>query len=232
MDRQEIIRQYLKVGFAVIAGKLKSKNLWRYYFSPHPPHNKHTDRFIESITDENIGIYMGADLTAKGDDHPRYAYALDFDDEALYTHWKETNPDLASRCPTQRTRRGYHVLFTMPKHEPGGKSDDLTFVGDGWYILVAPSIHPDGHHYRWLKSPFDTPLPHVARLEDLGLGDRLAGLDWGGEDYPPCEDHEDAWEDLDERGWIWTNDEDEETDDEQEETQVAGPAELRQSDAS
>lgn len=196
MDRQEIIRQYLKVGFSVIAGQPKAKNLWRYYLSPHAPHSKHTDRFIERITDENIGIYMGADLTAKGDDQPRYAYALDFDDPVEYQWWKENNPDLADRCPTQETKRGYHVLFTMPTSQPGGKSDGLSFIGDGWYILVAPSIHPDGHHYRWLKSPFEIPLPHVARLEDLGLGDRLAGLDWGGEDYGDEETWEDGWDGI------------------------------------
>ena len=59
---------------------------------------------------------------------------------------------LADDTPTVRTQRGAHFYFQYPK---GGvpskilKEHHLDIKSDGGYVLAPPSVHPDGHVYKW-----------------------------------------------------------------------------------
>jgi Bifunctional DNA primase/polymerase, N-terminal len=80
----------------------------------------------------------------------------DFDQVEAYRRWSAEHPDEASRLPTVRTARGFHVY---------GRLVEETFVdfGDGelradckHYVLLPPSRHPTGQNYVWLiPLPFD-----------------------------------------------------------------------------
>lgn len=59
--------------------------------------------------------------------------------------------------PVQSTGKGYHLLFTPTgARNFAGKHAGLDFRGQRGYIVAAPSVHPNGHKYRWVR---DEPLP-------------------------------------------------------------------------
>ena len=62
----------------------------------------------------------------------------------------------------QKTGRGRHLFFAMPaegdvRNSASQIGAGLDIRGSGGYVVVAPSIHPDGHQYRWAQghSPAD-----------------------------------------------------------------------------
>lgn len=86
----------------------------------------------------------------------------DFDLVDAYRTWASEHPDDAKRLPTVKTARGFHVY---------GRLDEELFVtfADGelradsrHYVLLPPSIHPDGEIYTWVN-----PLPEVGGLPAL-----------------------------------------------------------------
>lgn len=63
--------------------------------------------------------------------------------------------------PTNKTRRGKHVLFAHPGFKVGNHrhiADGLDIRGDGGYVAVYPSVHPSGYRYIWQISPQETPF--------------------------------------------------------------------------
>jgi len=75
--------------------------------------------------------------------------------------------------PVQKTANGRHYFWAWPdsveirntgkliKHTapPGGKAGGLETRGNGGYVVLAPSLHPDtGLPYEWLVRPSQTPL--------------------------------------------------------------------------
>ncbi len=144
----------------------------------------------------NIGLCMGFQYNSPDHKNP-YVYALDFDDPDLYAWWKTKNPELA-QTPTQRTPRGFHVLIRMGLSSSSGKSERVTFIGEGWHILVEPSTHPSGQPYKWIISPFEHPILNVGHIEGCGLGKVINEMDWEVADYGIDErddDGEDDWDD-------------------------------------
>lgn len=69
--------------------------------------------------------------------------------------------------PIQSTGKGYHMLF-----EPTGARNfanrypGIDFRGQRGYIVASPSIHPNGHQYRWVR---DEPLPPPTKWLDQML---------------------------------------------------------------
>lgn len=65
-------------------------------------------------------------------------------------------PTKLPRTPTARTgSRGWHFLFQRPAADLAGKLTagvDLVH-GARRYIVAAPSVHPNGEHYRWVTPP-------------------------------------------------------------------------------
>lgn len=146
---------------------------------------------IESF---NIGLCMGLQHNSPDSERP-YVYALDFDDPDLYDWWKRKNPELA-QTPTQRTLRGFLVLIRLGVESPGGVSERVTFIGEGWHILVEPSIHPSGQPYKWIISPFEHPILSADHVEGCGLGkDIMNTLNWEVVDYYWRDDDDDGEDD-------------------------------------
>lgn len=66
-----------------------------------------------------------------------------------------------------RTRRGVHLVYEYPVQ---GMRNTVEFAGlagvdvrgEGGYIVVAPSLHPDGYRYRWLSFRRPASLPQIA----------------------------------------------------------------------
>lgn len=91
----------------------------------------------------------------------------DFDDMSTYESWARECPGLAETLPTVETRRGRHVYCTVAGacerafRAAIGKPNGIGAVkcaggelriGVGCYSVLPPSIHPEGHVYRWLTS--------------------------------------------------------------------------------
>lgn len=83
----------------------------------------------------------------------------DYDDETAYLTWANNHPDLAATLPTVKTSRGRHVYFTCPELRTR-KLSDGEIRGEGAYVLLPRSQHPDGPIYEWL-SPLAGEIPSV-----------------------------------------------------------------------
>ena len=71
-----------------------------------------------------------------------------------YDRWADAHPEVAARLPTVRTARGYHVYGRLDA-EVFRALDDGELRSDArHYVLLPPSIHPDGITYTWT-----VPLP-------------------------------------------------------------------------
>jgi len=96
----------------------------------------------------------------------------DFDATDAYDAWAKQHPDLASKLPTVRTGRGYHVYFRAKVT----KTTDLgggELRGAGSMCVLPPSPHPDGGTYRWI-----IPLPEgeLAEIDPVPAGLAREGL--------------------------------------------------------
>lgn len=72
--------------------------------------------------------------------------------------------------PVSQTGKGWHLLFQRTGE--GNRANMLPkvdFRGIGGYIVAPPSLHPLGHHYRWLpgrdeNAPLPPPPPWLKQL--------------------------------------------------------------------
>jgi hypothetical protein len=56
------------------------------------------------------------------------------------------------RGPVSSTGRGFHLLFRASgARNSANKRPGLDYRGNNGYIVAAPSIHPNGGQYRWLR---------------------------------------------------------------------------------
>jgi len=86
----------------------------------------------------------------------------DFDKADAYHSWAAANPGDAAKLPTVKTARGYHVYGRL-EVETYAYDDDGELRGDsGHYVLLPPSLHPDGPTYSWIK-----PLPCLSTILPL-----------------------------------------------------------------
>lgn len=94
-------------------------------------------------------------------------YGRDFDDKESYRRWATCHPDVAAILPSVETPRGFHVYFRSV--EPVGTTSlgDGELRGGGAYMVLPPSLHPNGDRYRWVRGDLDecpTIDPQVAGL--------------------------------------------------------------------
>jgi hypothetical protein len=72
---------------------------------------------------------------------------------------------------TQRTGTGgYHFVFSTDTDTitNGVLGQHVDIRGEGGFIVVAPSIHPNGQSYVWVKAPWDvSPSPLPLAIENL-----------------------------------------------------------------
>jgi len=99
----------------------------------------------------------------------------DFDNVDSYHEWKAAHPELAISLPTSQTHRGYHVFFRA--NGPGRTTmfeDGELRAGRG-YVVLPPSVHPDGGVYRWIIQPGES-IPLIEDVDSSGLSVPLPTL--------------------------------------------------------
>jgi hypothetical protein len=94
----------------------------------------------------------------------------DFDSVESYLQWADRHPTLAATLPTVRTRRGFHVYCWAPSEINLKFHDGELKASSGTYVVVPPSVHPDGAIYEWV-----VPFP-MSRLELLVLDPQTVGF--------------------------------------------------------
>lgn len=147
---------YQQAGLAVFPLKARTKDP----ATAHGYKDATTDRERFSWDDHNVGLPMSMNGLV----------AIDVDDpEAKVVK-------LLDRYPTarQRTRKGFHAVYstreTLSNSHTLGPGVDVRGVG---YIVVEPSIHPDGHEYTW-ESRGIAPLPEELRQHLRAAGQSAA----------------------------------------------------------
>ena len=133
-------------GWSVIPIPYKKKQAclpWKE-FQRRRPTLQEVQRWFEHV--RNLAIITG--------DVSRRLLVVDFDDPDLFVTWHERNQ---IDSWTVITGKGVHVYFTLaPGEEPplngkfcvnGQIAGDIRY--NGGYVLAPPSVHPNGHVYRW-----------------------------------------------------------------------------------
>lgn len=116
------------------------------------------DRWWAADPNRNVAIATG---------EPSGVYVLDIDGEDGFDHFGElcaNHRELAPGALWQATPSGgAHGLFAHPggrlPNTAGKLAPSVDTRGDGGYILVAPSVHPNGGTYRWMAKTYPPTMP-------------------------------------------------------------------------
>jgi hypothetical protein len=95
----------------------------------------------------------------------------DFDRRDSYEAWARDNPDDAACLPTVKTARGFHVYGRVDSEAFEVFGDGELRADSGHYVLLPPSLHPDGIVYTWtVPLPGSTlpPFPHSLTKRENG----------------------------------------------------------------
>jgi KaiC/GvpD/RAD55 family RecA-like ATPase len=81
--------------------------------------------------------------------------------------------------PQSHTGKGRHLLFTFPggRNTAGKLGPKIDTRGEGGYIVAPPSIHPNGHAYRWTVPPHKAtvqPLPEAMAVQLTAVAGSIA----------------------------------------------------------
>jgi hypothetical protein len=115
-------------------------------------------------------------------------YALDVDDEAAVSELPGALPPTVVALTGGGGRHLWFAHDGRLTNSPGGLPDGIHFRGDGGYVVLPPSPHPDGGSYEWLTAPYEHPLaPLPAWLLELLAPSGRNGLARPVEDELPQE---------------------------------------------
>lgn len=145
------LQQYLSVGLELVplSGK-KPLVRWKNWQGNNMGE---LEPYIRPRT--NWGIKTGPRLTV-----------IDFDSEYMFIEFMIKNKHkLPADTPIVRTQRGYHIWIKPTTHTRNQSFRGIDIKGKGGYVVVPPSIHPDGGQYRFI-TPLAGRIPRVD-LEDL-----------------------------------------------------------------
>ena len=148
---------YLKLGFSVIPIRAREKKpllAWEEY-----QNRRATEEEIKAWRsrwpDSNIGLTTGE---VSG------LVVFDLDSIEAKDKFKELIPDYdLATVPRSRTGKGWQLFFKHPGtpiRNRAGIIPGLDVRGDGGYVVVPPSIHPNGKVYRW-EIPINGELPEL-----------------------------------------------------------------------
>src|SRR5262245_25984837 len=164
MNRVQQALAYQERGFSVIPIKPKDKRpliRWgTYQVEPAPESTiKH---WFESFADANIGLVTGAVSDC---------IVVDLDSEDAKKELKSLLGDYDLRAvPRTRTGKGWQLFFKHPGISIPNRAGILPNVdirADGGYVVVPPSIHPNGKEYKW-EVPLNGNLPQLpAKLFEI-----------------------------------------------------------------
>lgn len=82
---------------------------------------------------------------------------VDCDNEAA-KNWLVERGLIPAHTPTVKTGKGWHFYFAYPGGQVGNRAGmhsiaGLDLRGQGGQVVAPPSLHSEGHQYRWLTLP-------------------------------------------------------------------------------
>ncbi|HEA64721.1 MAG TPA: hypothetical protein ENI02_01080 [Candidatus Aminicenantes bacterium] len=143
---------YLSIGWSIFPAKQREKIplvSWERY-QEAPPSNETVKKWAKKWPKANIGLATGR---ASG------IIVVDIDSpegEEYYIHNFGKIPSTIA----QKTPNGRHLFFKHPGFICSNsttliKDVDIHIRGDGGYVIVPPSIHPEGGRYKWVIDPVE-----------------------------------------------------------------------------
>ena len=146
---------YVARGFSVIPIQWRDKKplcAWQEYQGRRATEDQIAAWWFES-PDANLGIVTG---TVSG------LVVIDLDTSGAKDKLKELVPGFDfTTVPRSRTGQGWQLFFNHPGvaiPNRAGIIPGLDVRGNGGYVVVPPSIHPNGKQYRW-EVPINDELP-------------------------------------------------------------------------
>jgi len=153
------LKNYLELGLSPIPLKGKVAN---YHWKSFTLTESNMDNFIKPGI--NWGLRTG--LLPSGD----YFYVVDLDNKKLLSSLYETFPNLMD-APLVSTSRGFHVYLTWKDEVKTRHSLGMDIIANG-YVCVPPSVHADGHRYKFLIELNGIPPsfnPHLLPFQKTAL---------------------------------------------------------------
>jgi len=157
-------QSYLKLGWSVIPINPKNKRpyiKWEPYQNSLPNKSELQDWWTQ-FPKANIGVITGKiseliviDVDSK---EGREIYTASFNE--LHNTISQTTGK----------NGGLHLFFKHPGdklyHNRAGMLEKVDVRADGGYVIVAPSIHPNGKEYQWQIDPLDMGLDDLMDLPE------------------------------------------------------------------
>lgn len=138
---------YHSLGWSVIPIKQGTKKpalkSWKRFQTQRPTEQELRDWFA---CRDDLGIAVVCGKVSGG------LTCRDFDDVDSYRAWVAANPEPAATLPIVKSARGFHVYF-LSDLDHTEKFTDGELRGDRAYVVLPPSLHPDGKRYHWLTEP-------------------------------------------------------------------------------
>jgi hypothetical protein len=166
MTLTELLAFYREQGLCTIPIPLGTKQAtleWKPY-QTHLPTNAEIQQWF-GTDNTNIAIVCGA--VSRG------LVALDCDTEEVFyklgatIKGKTGIDDILDFTLVSQTGRGYQYLLRTKEPVKSQRFPQLDIKGEGGYIVVPPSIHPNGKQYKFLN-PL-VPIRTINCLADIGI---------------------------------------------------------------
>ncbi len=161
VSRLDVARAYLELGFCPIPiprGSKKARCKWKRYQTKQPD-DRTLRRWFGNGSQSSIALVLG---NVSGG-----LVCRDFDDMRSYDFWAKQHSDLARTLPTVETGRPGRQVYAIADASQIGEYDKAYVeFADGelrlkdCYCLAPPSVHPNGHRYRFLI-PFQESQPKI-----------------------------------------------------------------------
>jgi KaiC/GvpD/RAD55 family RecA-like ATPase len=133
---------YQRAGLHVIPVEPKGKRpilaSWREYVERRPTEAEITDWWSRT-PDANVALLMG-----------RGVFALDIDGPEGEAALAAAGIELPDDAPQTATGKGRHVFMAGLALNSVGVLPKVDTRSDGGYVVVSPSVHPNGTKYAWL----------------------------------------------------------------------------------
>jgi len=145
MDMREQIEQYLSLGFSLIPLQPRQKTplvKWKTF--------KLSVLAVDYYQKKNANWAIRSGLLPSGD----WLWFLDLDRKEMLGELYKKHPPLKS-MPLVSTSHGWHLYGTWKTEPKTQHLDGVDIICNG-YVVAPPSVHPDGHIYKWI-----TPLKGV-----------------------------------------------------------------------
>lgn len=171
--------QYLAAGLSVIPLEVKGKRpafnlLPRCSITGKPKWEEYQKRLP---TEEELATWFGREGHNVGvvcGSVSQGLVVVDFDLVQSFDEW--CAQDLERwLMPTVETAHGRHVYVRVVDKIIGNhrnQSRKIDLRGEGGYVVAPPSVHPEGHVYRWVMGQWTT-VPTFNSLADIGLPDSI-----------------------------------------------------------